>query len=100
FGGHLSSDTKSMDSTDFDLLNAYLHDSDQAAFAKLVQRHAGWLFAAARRRLGDDHLADDAVQAVFMVLAHKPPKTSERKSLSAWLFHVMHFVCVRVRRTR
>jgi RNA polymerase sigma factor (sigma-70 family) len=58
-------------------------------------------FAAARRRLGDDHLADDATQAVFVVLAEKAGKLvgMKRGALSAWLFHVMHFACGRVRRT-
>ena len=69
---------------------------------QLVERHSGWIFAAARRRLGDDHLADDATQAVFVVLASKGRQLLETRSgsLSAWLFHVMHFTCARLRRTQ
>jgi RNA polymerase sigma factor (sigma-70 family) len=87
---------------DIELLRAYQRDADESAFARLVERHSGWIFAAARRRLGDDHLADDATQAVFVVLAGKASQLVEsgRRSLSAWLFHVMHFVCARVRRSR
>jgi RNA polymerase sigma factor (sigma-70 family) len=87
---------------DIELLSAYRRDADEAAFACLVARHSGWIFAAARRRLGDDHLADDTTQAVFVVLAEKGEELvgSGRRSLAAWLFHVMHFACGRVRRER
>jgi RNA polymerase sigma factor (sigma-70 family) len=52
--------------------------------------------------LKDDHLADDATQAVFVVLASKASQLvgSRRDSLSAWLFHVMHFACARTRRSQ
>jgi RNA polymerase sigma factor (sigma-70 family) len=87
---------------DTELLIAYQRDADERAFAQLVERHGQWIFAAARRRLGDDHLADDAVQAVFVVMASKAAQfvASGRASLSAWLFHVMHFTCARLRRSR
>jgi RNA polymerase sigma factor (sigma-70 family) len=89
-------------STDLELLRAYERDGDQSAFSQLVDRHTGWLFAAARRRLRDDHLADDAVQAVFVILASKSPQLlqSELDSFSAWLFHVLHFACSRIRRSQ
>jgi RNA polymerase sigma factor (sigma-70 family) len=87
---------------DIELLRTYRFDADETAFARLVKRHEGWIFAAARRRLGDDHLADDATQVVFVVLAEKAPRLvrTKQRSLSGWLFHVMHFACARVRRTR
>ncbi|MEO6436896.1 MAG: sigma-70 family RNA polymerase sigma factor [Tepidisphaeraceae bacterium] len=88
--------------TDLDLLRAYAADGDELAFRQLVERHAGWIFAASRRRLKDDHLADDVTQAVFLVLAEKASRLmgSKRRSLSAWLFQVMHFACVKTRRAR
>jgi RNA polymerase sigma factor (sigma-70 family) len=87
---------------DVELLVSYECDGDESAFAHLVKRHSPWIFAAARRRLGDDHLADDATQAIFVVLADKAPLLveSRRGSLSAWLFHVMHFTCARLRRSK
>ena len=91
-----------MEQTDVELLRAYELDGDESAFTQLVERHGGWIFAAARRRLGDDHLADDATQAVFVVLAGKASRLvgSKRRSLSPWLFHVMHFACARIRRSQ
>jgi len=90
-----------VDANDIDLLRAYCRDGDHAAFARLVGRHGDWIRAAARRRLGDDHLADDATQAVFVVLLDKAQRLleSDRASLSPWLFHVVHFTCARLRRS-
>jgi RNA polymerase sigma factor (sigma-70 family) len=87
---------------DIDLLRMYQQDGRESAFSKLVERHGGWIFAAARRRLGSDHLADDAAQAVFVVLASKAREllASRQGSISAWLFHVVHFTCARLRRSR
>jgi len=87
---------------DRELLIAYQCDGDESAFASLVSRHKRWIFAAARRRLGDDHLADDATQAVFVILAQKASHLirSKRPSLAAWLFHTTHFTCARIRRAR
>src|SRR6476660_3137401 len=91
-----------MDERDFDWLRAYARDDDSAAFGRLVDRHAGWIIAAARRRLDDEHLAEDAAQAVFMLLADKAAGLieSEKRSIAAWLFHAMHLTCSRLRRSR
>jgi RNA polymerase sigma factor (sigma-70 family) len=91
-----------VDPDDIELLLAYQRDDDESAFARLVERHRQWIFAAARRRLGHDQLAEDATQAVFIVLADKASQltVSRRGSLSAWLFHVMHFTCARLQRSQ
>jgi RNA polymerase sigma factor (sigma-70 family) len=93
---------EAMDTNDFEWLRAYAQQGDSAAFGRLVDRHAGWIIAAARRRLDDEHLAQDAAQAVFMVLASKAAHVldSDRKSLAAWMFHAMHLTCSRLRRSR
>jgi RNA polymerase sigma factor (sigma-70 family) len=91
-----------VEETDLELLHAYAQGGDEAAFARLVERHGGWILGAARRRLRDDHLADDAAQAVFLTLAEKAGTLlkSGRTSLAPWLFHVVHFTCSRLRRTQ
>jgi RNA polymerase sigma factor (sigma-70 family) len=78
------------------------HQDGANSFAQIVDRHAGWILAAARRRLRDDHLADDARQAVFLILSQKASQLAGMKSLSlsAWLFHTMHFACCRINRSR
>lgn len=89
------------EATDLDLLHAHV-DGDSAAFSLLVGRHERWIFDAARRRLRDDHLADDARQAVFLLLSQRAAQLTraETVSLPAWLFHVTHFTCLGIRRTR
>jgi RNA polymerase sigma factor (sigma-70 family) len=91
-----------MPPTDLELLSHFAHDKHDLAFTNLVARHRAWIFAACRRRLGDDHLADDATQAVFLILAEKAPALAHAETcpLSAWLFRVLHFTVSRIKRTR
>src|SRR5687768_13104278 len=93
---------KAMTPSDADLLRAYVTRGDAAAFAELVDRHCGWLVTAARPRPGDDHLADYAAQAAFIVFVDKARALvdSGQNAIGAWLFHVMHLTCGRMRRTR
>ena len=53
---------------DDSLLSAFLKDGDQSAFKALAARHAGWVYAAAYRQLRDSHAAEDATQAVLILL--------------------------------
>lgn len=91
-----------MEVNDAEWLAAYAGSGHAEAFTQLVDRHAGWVLAAARRRLNDEQLAEDAAQAVFLLLAEKADEVarSDRASLTAWLFHAMHFTCCGLRRTR
>lgn len=87
--------------TDLELLRQHVAGHPDA-IAALVARHASWLFDAARRRLRDDHLADDAQQTVFLLLADKAATLvgSEERSIAAWLFHTMHYTCSGILRAR
>ena len=77
----------------------------QQAFAELVARHANWVYCAARRRVGDAHLAEDVTQAVFILLAQKAWKIGPEAAIGPWLLettrHVsMHALRARERRMR
>ena len=67
---------------------------DAAPFASVVQDHIGWVYACARRHLGDASLADDAVQAVFMALWQKRKHlAANAKPIGGWLLRATRYAC-------
>ncbi len=78
--------------SDAELLRAHL-GGDQDAFAILVGRHLGLVRAACARQLGASAAVDDAVQAVFLVLARKAEAMCRADApLAPWLHTVAHHV--------
>ena len=67
-------------------------DSAELAFAALVKRHGPMVLRVCRAALRDEHDAQDAFQAVFLVLVHKARLLRVRDSLGPWL----HAVALRV----
>lgn len=78
-------------STDHQLLRAYVETRDDSAFAELVHRHAGIVYASALRQTCDPNKAEDVVQAVFLLLSRKASSLSESVPLGAWLFRAAAF---------
>jgi RND family efflux transporter MFP subunit len=85
---------------DGELLRRWLDHKDQAAFELLVWRHAPMLLGVCRRLLGDEHEAEDAVQAAFLVLARKGRSIRRREALAAWLYRVAYRVALESRARR
>ncbi len=71
--------------------------SSEAAFESLVNRHGPMVLGVCRRILGDSHAADDAFQAVFLVLARRAPSVRVDDSLGRWLYGVTVRVARRAR---
>jgi uncharacterized protein (TIGR03435 family) len=84
--------------SDQELLRAYARENSHAAFGAIVDRHARWMFASAFRQLGDRQLAEDATQAVFVLLAQKAGKMAEPQKLSGWLFRALGYTVKTLRR--
>ena len=79
--------------TDRELLASYAADDSQEAFAEIVSRHAPMVYSACLRALGDAHAAEDASQAVFLVLAGKARKLPRATLLAGWLHRTAENVC-------
>jgi RNA polymerase sigma factor (sigma-70 family) len=60
----------------------------EAAFAALVARHGPMVLNVCRQLLGDRHHAEDAFQAVFLVLARKARSIRDPDLLGNWLYGV------------
>ncbi|MBN9523180.1 sigma-70 family RNA polymerase sigma factor [bacterium] len=88
------------DASDADLLGRFVAGRDAAAFAELVRRHGPAVFGVCRRVTGDHHLAEDAFQAVFVVLAAKAGGVRPASALGGWLYGVAHRTALRARTMR
>jgi len=77
--------------TDRQLLERFTARRDaagEAAFAALVARHGPMVLGVCHRFLGDRHHAEDAFQAVFLVLARKALSIRDPNLVGTWLYGV------------
>ena len=72
-------------------------DGAELAFEALVERHGPMVFRVCRGVLRDEHAAEDAFQATFLVLAKKARSLWVKESLASWLHGVAHRVASRAR---
>ena len=70
------------------LVSRFVESRDEAAFAGLVNRHARMVLGVCKRAVQDVHLAEDAFQAVFLVLARNPRQAARASSVGGWLFGI------------
>jgi RNA polymerase sigma factor (sigma-70 family) len=83
--------------TDAQLLEAFLTQHEEAAFAALVRRHGPMVFGVCRRILGDRHDAEDAFQATFLVLLRKASSIRPGQAVGPWLHGVAQRTARRAR---
>lgn len=62
-------------------------------FEELVRRHGPMVLATCRRILRDTHEAEDAAQAVFLLLWTKAASLRRRACVAGWLFHAARNIC-------
>ncbi len=85
------------DDSDADLLQRFAVQRDEAAFEALLRRHGPLVWSVCRRVLGEEHAAEDAFQATFLVLVRKARSVSKRASIRSWLYGVALRVALRAR---
>ncbi len=80
------------------LLARYAADRDAAAFAVLVHRHGPTVFGVCLRNAGHRADAEDAFQAVFLLLAKQAGTLRQPELLGHWLYGVAYRVARKARR--
>lgn len=83
--------------TDATLLARFVSQRDEVAFETLVNRHRAMVLRLCRRVLGNDHDAEDAFQATFLVLLHKAGSVRKHASLPHWLYGVAYRTALQTR---
>ncbi len=79
---------------DMALLREYAANNSEAAFAELVSRRIEFVYSAALRQVRDPHLAGEIAQAVFIILAQKAGRISEKTILTGWFFRTTRFAAL------
>ena len=79
------------------LLQRFLDERDEAAFELLLRRHGPMILGVCRRLLGNDADADDAFQAVFVVLVRKAAAFRSRRTVGDWLYGVAYHTALKAR---
>ncbi len=72
--------------SDMNLLRQYVERSSDVAFGTLVSRHVNLVYSAALRNAGSTHAAEEITQAVFVILARKAHRISDKTILQGWLY--------------
>lgn len=85
---------------DFELLQRYARQRDDAAFAEIVRRHVDLVYAAAMRQVRDRHLAEDVSQAVFLILARRATSIRNETHLAPWLHRTTRYAAANAMRVR
>ncbi|HVK13394.1 MAG TPA: sigma-70 family RNA polymerase sigma factor, partial [Gemmataceae bacterium] len=83
--------------TDTQLLRRFAADRDEGAFTVLVHRYGRLVQAVCRNILRNDHDAEDAAQATFLVLARRAAAIREGQALGGWLYRVAYRVATKAR---
>ena len=79
---------------DMALLREYAARNSETAFEELVSRRIGFVYSAALRQVCNPTVAEDVTQAVFILLAQKANRISDKTILTGWLFKTTRFAAI------
>jgi RNA polymerase sigma factor (sigma-70 family) len=85
---------------DEQLLERFVSDRDETAFAALLGRHGPMVLGVCRTVLRQEQDAEDAFQATFLKLAEKAATIRRRPSVGSWLYGVAYHLALRARTGR
>jgi RNA polymerase sigma factor (sigma-70 family) len=90
-------DPRLKDLPDLDLLQRFVTQHDEAAFAVLIRRYGRTAFSVCRCMLPCEADAEDAFQATSLVLARKAESICKGQSLGSWLHGVAYKTALKAR---
>jgi RNA polymerase sigma factor (sigma-70 family) len=96
-GSAIGGSSAGLDRSDAELLERFVSQHDESAFAALVTRHGPLVFGVCRRVLRHTQDAEDAFQATFLILVRKAADIGRRELLANWLYGVAVRVSARAR---
>jgi RNA polymerase sigma factor (sigma-70 family) len=83
--------------SDSQLLNRFVRQGEESAFATLVERHGPSVLGVCRRVLRNEHDAEDVSQGAFLVLARKADRLDWHASVRTWLCAVAYRLALNAR---
>src|SRR5262245_34005254 len=83
------------DLTDAQLLQRFVTDCEEEAFAVLLRRHGPLVLGVCRRVLGHEQDAEDAFQATFLTLARHAGSIRQTEAVGSWLYRVAHRIATK-----
>ncbi len=83
-----SANAPSTATSDGELLRQFVRTGEESAFGALVRRLGPMVLGVCRRVSRDRHLAEDAFQAAFVVLARRAADVRPAEAVRSWLYGV------------
>lgn len=82
---------------DGQLLEDFALRHDEAAFGALIERHGRMVLGVCRQILRNEHDAEDAFQATFLILVQRAGSIRRPESVGDWLYGVAYRVALRAK---